>query len=172
MHSNQVDRYAEKESLDYYDLRRCSASAKVKDCNSIFYPKAMSTGFHQVFPIIVQMAAMMRGEAVFIESPEAHLHPSAQVRLMEFFLSLVESGRTIIIETHSDLMIRAAIRGILSGDVNQGKVKIFIANSSDDGSKISEIQIDERGRIKNWPDGFMDESTKEDRRLMDVLYGK
>ncbi len=39
-------------------------------------PPRFSAGFHQLFPIIAQVGLMQRHEALFLENPEVHLHPS------------------------------------------------------------------------------------------------
>jgi hypothetical protein len=44
-------------------------------------------------------------------------------------------------------------------------------NSSFIGSTIEPIEVDENGRITNWPEGFLDEDIRESQRLLDVMYG-
>jgi predicted ATPase len=43
---------------------------------------------------------------IIIEEPESHLHPAAQIKLMEIFAKLVNEGLNILITTHSDLLLR------------------------------------------------------------------
>ena len=38
-------------------------------------------------------------------------------------------------------------------------------------STLNKLQVDERGRIANWPEGFMDDDVKESQRLLDIMYG-
>jgi predicted ATPase len=38
-------------------------------------------------------------------------------------------------------------------------------------SEVKAIEIDERGRVSNWPPGFLDESVSEARLLLDLMYG-
>ena len=33
------------------------------------------------------------------------------------------------------------------------------------------VGIDDRGRVSNWPKGFMDDDVREARRLLDAMYG-
>jgi predicted ATPase len=47
-----------------------------------------------------------KGSLIIIEEPESHLHPAAQIKLMEIFAKLVNEGLNILITTHSDLLLR------------------------------------------------------------------
>lgn len=41
---------------------------------------------------------------IFIEEPEAHLHPKVQVKVMEIFAEMVKSNIKVVMTTHSDYM--------------------------------------------------------------------
>ncbi len=156
-------------------------------------PKQMSSGFHQLMPLIVQTGLMLQHEIMAVENPEVHLHPSLQLQVAEFLMLQANSGKWIIIETHSDLIIRRVIREILEEDIRigQSKIGIYFASLKVDKSLVGlpgnrhgvkwekgyhystlePIKIDERtGRVANWPPGFMDDDVIESRRLLDVMY--
>jgi hypothetical protein len=147
-------------------------------------PRQLSSGFHQVFPIIVQLALMRQGEFVGIENPEVHLHPSLQLELTETLVAHAVSGRRIFVETHSDLVIRRVIRSILEEGLSQADVRIYFTELGDPiqtrkgnlevgfrHSILSPVEVDERGRISNWPDGFLNDDVRESQRLLDIMYG-
>ena len=144
-------------------------------------PRQMSSGFHQLFPILVQLGVMKSGELIGIENPEVHLHPALQVSITEALLDHAVSGRRIIVETHSDLLLRRVIRAILSEEISQSQVQIYftklgpIAHEGAGGefseSTLEPIRTDSRGRISNWPEGFLDADVRESQQLMDIMYG-
>ncbi len=144
-------------------------------------PVHMSSGFHQVAPMVVQAGLMKQNEVLCIENPEVHLHPKLQLGVTEFLIRQAKIGKTILVETHSDLVVRRVVRAILEEDIKQEAVRIHFADVDVDStffkevgyasSRIEVIKIDERGRIRNWPAGFMDDDVRESRRLLDIMYG-
>lgn len=153
--------------------------------DSLQPPRQSSAGFHQILPIFVQLGLMKSGELIGIENPEVHLHPSLQVQITKALIDHAQSGRRIIVETHSDLVLRRVMRAILEEDIPQSQVHICFAALDQSqktkvggdtpeffSSSLEPIQIDEQGRIANWPAGFLDDDVRESQRLMDVMYGK
>jgi energy-coupling factor transporter ATP-binding protein EcfA2 len=147
-------------------------------------PGFLSVGYHQVAPMVVQTGLMRRFELLAIENPEAHLHPSLQLEVAGFFIEQVYSakeqmmtGKFILIETHSDLIVRRVLRAIIQEDIRQSHVGINFVDSSEEvhgyrTSKLEPLTVDDRGGVQNWPDGFMDADIREARRLLDITYGQ
>jgi energy-coupling factor transporter ATP-binding protein EcfA2 len=149
--------------------------------NGFFYekqpPKQFSSGFHQVAPIVVQTGLMKRHELLAIENPEVHLHPDSQLDIAEFLMRQAVDGRNIIIETHSDLVVRRLLRAILAEEegLSQANVGIYFTELESGPGRYKQtilkpLQIGEDSRVK-WPRGFLDASIGESQRLMDVMYG-
>ena len=144
----------------------------------------MSAGALQILPIIVQSGVMRKNEVLCLENPEAHLHPSLQTKLCEFLISQARCGKVLLIETHSDLFVYRVLRAILEEAIPQAAVRIHFthletrpapcngdapASSTVTFSKVEQIQIDDRGRVANWPTGFLDEDMQEFGRLMNAM---
>lgn len=143
-----------------------------------YEPGYFSAGLHQVAPILVQMNMMRMNEVLAVENPEVHLHPGLQLRFMEFFIENALIGKFSLIETHSDLMIRRAMRAITEEKLPQSWVNILFVDAepvNEKGdiwtSKIERLKMDDRGVVSNWPDGFLDDDEKESKALMRALYG-
>ena len=153
----------------------------------------MSTGFHQLAPIVVQAGLLSKNEIMAVENPEAHLHPSLQIKVAEFLMQQANAGKVMLIETHSDLFVRRILRAIREedvGHVSKGQAAVSICftklvtdpsdeNPPDEGkikyATISEFTLNGRGQIE-WPngfppDGFMTDSLDEARRFVDAATG-
>jgi hypothetical protein len=139
-------------------------------------PPLLSSGFHQLCPIVVQSALMYERELLAIENPEVHLHPALQLKVAEFLIEQAQSGRLLVIETHSDLIIRRVLRAILEESISQEQLRIYFTDLADgpQGYKyatLERLQTNQKGQIINWPAGFLDADVRESERLLDIMYG-
>jgi predicted ATPase len=144
-------------------------------------PVHMASGFHQLAPIIIQAGLMRANEVLCVENPEVHLHPKLQLEIAEFLLRHARIGKYMIVETHSDLVVRRVMRAVLAEELRQEAVRIYFTRVDTGSGQYREhgvafsvldrVEMDERGKIRNWPEGFMDDDVRESRRLLDVMYG-
>jgi predicted ATPase len=146
-------------------------------------PIHMSSGFHQIAPIIVQAGLMKGNEVMCVENPEVHLHPKLQLEVAEFLLRQASIGKYVVVETHSDLVVRRVMRAVLAEELSQEAVRLYFARVASESnnnrqwaypvvfSVLEPLEIDESGRVRNWPDGFLDADIRESRRLLDAMYG-
>jgi len=82
---------------------------------------------------------------LFIEEPEAHLHPETQIRLMEMFSKLVRAGVRIVMTSHSDYMFNKMNNLILEGKLDTASTRAVIFNETDEGSVAKDIPVEELG---------------------------
>ena len=137
---------------------------------------AMSTGFHQLAPIVVQAGLLRQHEIMAVENPEVHLHPSLQIEVAEFLIHQALAGKNIIVETHSDLFVRRILRAIREEDIKQEAIRIYfthLENGLDDANwkhaVMESLKINDQGQIANWPKGFMDDDLEEANRWLAAL---
>ncbi len=133
-------------------------------------------GISQLLPVLAA-GLMQPTEGVFIvDLPEAHLHPRPQGRLADFFCSLALSGRTTIVETHSEmffhrLRLNAAMNSTLLSDI----AVYFCDPPGSDGICRQPRRVGlEFDTQCEWPENFLQEAwevesqisaAKEARRL-------
>lgn len=122
-------------------------------------PQNMGFGITYVLPIIVAILKAKKGDVIIIENPESHLHPSGQVEVARLCAKASEAGVQIIVETHSDHFlngVRVAIKERILNNEN-ALVYYFSRNEEEEKTEVQKIEIDENGKIDEWPRGFFDE---------------
>ena len=109
---------------------------------------------------------------IAIENPEIHLHPGAQARLCEFLARTANTGRQLLIETHSDHIINGLLiqakqhEYILNTDL-----KIYFFDEDEDVEfckKPFELPVSPEGKIRNAPADFFDQIQIDLRKLLDI----
>lgn len=122
-------------------------------------PQNIGFGVTYVLPIIVAILKAKKGDVVIIENPESHLHPSGQVEIARLCAKASEAGVQIVVETHSDHFlngVRVAIKEKILNS-NNALVYYFLRNEEEEKTEVQKIEIDENGKIDEWPKGFFDE---------------
>jgi len=82
---------------------------------------------------------------IFIEEPEAHLHPETQVQLMEIFAKLVNANVKIIMTSHSDYMFNKMNNLILEEKIDIAFTQAIVFKETPAGSIAKEIPTDSLG---------------------------
>lgn len=78
---------------------------------------------------------------IFIEEPEAHLHPEIQVKLMEFFTIIIKHKVKIIMTTHSNYMFNKLSNLLLADEVQHDLVGSYLMKWTANGSVIDELSM-------------------------------
>lgn len=128
---------------------------------------AVGVGVSQVLPILVAGLLAPEGTILIMEQPELHLHERPQARLGDFFYGLTRVGKQIFIETHSAVLIgQLRQRMVQSGQEARDAIAIyFVSQDAQGDAKFEPIRISRRGAVENWPDGFFDESFRQEDRI-------
>ncbi|WP_320736074.1 AAA family ATPase [Enterobacter roggenkampii] len=134
-----------------------------KDCKGEVTISDVGFGYSQLIPIILLCLLSEKNDLIILEQPEIHLHPSSAANLADLFLRFIQDGRRVLIETHSsELISRLRLRVIESPELKD-KITVSFVDADDisnEGAKVRQFNIDEKGMFPVYPDGFLDESDK------------
>lgn len=119
-------------------------------------------GVSQILPVLVLLGHADEGSVVLLEQPEIHLHPSAQSALADVFLEVVKSRRLqIIVESHSEHLLRRIQRRRAEGASGADAIRLFFVSGERDGARLSDLELDRYGQIRNWPKDFFGDELGE-----------
>ncbi|MCY4433395.1 MAG: DUF3696 domain-containing protein [bacterium] len=130
---------------------------------------AVGVGVSQLLPVIVQCLVAGPGALVILEQPELHLHPAAQQRLADFLMTCTNWGQHVLVETHSEYLVLRLRRRIAEDDSDElrKQVVILFAERDDQGdTAFREVEMNELGRVLEWPPGFFDQGQNEAHELL------
>ena len=131
---------------------------------------SVGVGVSQLIPVLVLCLLAEPGNLILLEQPELHLHPGLQQRLADFFVTIAESGRQLIVETHSEYFV-SRIRRRIAADPGNGirsltKI-VFAERDPDTGiTEYRDIDLSPYGDIDDWPQGFFDQAAEEEREIL------
>jgi hypothetical protein len=126
----------------------------------------LGSGVSQILPVIVACLVAEPGSLTLIEQPELHLHPAAQQKLADFFLAISQSGRNLLIETHSEYMINRTRRDVVLKKANAKDIQLFFAERGEVETTIRAANLSGSGGFEYWPKGFFSQ-TEDD--LLEIL---
>lgn len=125
-------------------------------------------GYSQILPILVRGLLAHRGSTLVVEQPELHLNPAIQVRLAEFFIAMVRSGKQVLLETHSEHIVNS-IRVITAEDQSKGlhnKCGVYFLQAEAKRPVVHSLSIQENGTVPEWPREFFGEAASLAGRLL------
>jgi predicted ATPase len=127
-------------------------------------------GVSQSLPVMVALLVARFGQLVYLEQPEIHLHPRAQVHFASVAARAARRGVRVIIETHSSLIIRGIQTLVAKGDLDPDLVKMhwFTRSPSTGFSNVVSGDLDEEGAFGDWPEDFDDVLLESERSYLDA----
>lgn len=119
-------------------------------------------GISQVMPVVVEAFYAPAHSTVIMEQPELHLHPSVQAALADLFVAAVTArehseprGVQLIVESHSEHLLRRLQRRIAERNIDESQVALFFCQQTATGSsRLERLEVDQFGDILNWPHDF------------------
>lgn len=119
-------------------------------------------GVSQVLPVLVLCFYAPEGSTIILEQPEIHLHPRIQAGLADVFLDAIKRrGVQIVLESHSEHLLRRLQRRIAEETVSPDDIAIYFVEPKGSASSLRALDVDMFGNIRNWPEGFFGDELGE-----------
>ncbi len=143
------------------------------------YLRSLGVGVSQVIPVIGVCLLAEAGNLILLEEPELHLNPNIQQKLADFFLAMTDSGRQLIVETHSEYLITRLRLRAMQEPSNCDKFNfIFTEQEHENWNPLSaksphtvyrDVRPSKEGELPEWPAGFFDQVTTDVQALLDEM---
>lgn len=122
-------------------------------------------GVSQVLPVATLAYFVPEGSTVIIEQPEIHLHPLAQTELANLFVEVARDRRVqFLVETHSENLFRRLQYLIASEALPPEDCRLYFVERGEENAVLRRLELDDFGRIRNWPDKFFGDAIGEVER--------
>ena len=122
-------------------------------------------GISQILPILVEGMMAPTRSTVIMEQPEIHLHPKMQAELADLFIDMLNLQskdkrsitKSLIIETHSEYILKRIRRRMAEGQISPRHVAIYFvkprSKENPDSAQLEMATISKDGTIE-WPRDF------------------
>ena len=168
------------EALKVEKVAEDAYTASVRRGDRFMPVSDLGYGHVQLLPLILHTVGMgSRQATLLLEEPEANLHPNLQSRLADLFMELVSKdqvghgwpadvSKNLIVETHSEYLIRRLQYLVASGKADPGQIAIYYLGTEPEAEDhVRRITIAENGQLsQEFGPGFLDEASN----LMIDLY--
>ena len=119
-------------------------------------------GVSQVLPAVVLLYHVPEGSTVLMEQPEIHLHPAVQSGLADVMLNVAKARNVqVIVESHSEHLMRRLQRRVAEEKATSEDVKLYFVSTDRGVAHVSDLDLNEWGEIKNWPENFFGDEMGE-----------
>ncbi|XGV87311.1 MAG: AAA family ATPase [Limnothrix sp. BL-A-16] len=127
-------------------------------------------GVSQVLPVLVALLVAEPGQLVYIEQPEIHLHPKAQVALAKLLVRAALRKVRVVVETHSSILLLAIQSLVAEGELPPSDTYLHWVSRDPEGiTEVSSQQLDETGAFGDWPEDFADTMLDLNSRYLDAV---
>jgi predicted ATPase len=155
-----IHEFALKEIAEGTGLFR--AIVKTSTESSEVFLTDVGFGVSQVLPALVLLYYVPEGSIILMEQPEIHLHPSVQSGLADAILQIAKQRNLqVIVESHSEHLLQRFQRRVAEESYPVEELKLYFCDSQHGESKLIDLDIDEYGDIRNYPDNFFGDEMAE-----------
>lgn len=125
-------------------------------------------GVSQTLPVVVALHVARPGQLVYIEQPEIHLHPRAQVAMAGVLARAAQRGVRVVCETHSAHMLLALQSLVAEKTVDPDMISLQWFTREDGNTTIRPGRLDPTGAYGDWPEDFTNVILHEEARYLDA----
>lgn len=149
-----------------FDRNKNALMYRPNNVDALYEMTEVSSMVSEVSPIVAFLKYIVpmkyRGSRVtksilFIEEPEAHLHPNNQIALVEIFAKLIGKNVKLVMSSHSNYVFNKLNNLVLAKKLNYLEYDPIILEETLNGSISKHIEIDELGAVD---ENFVDVSEK------------
>ena len=130
----------------------------------------VGSGVSQILPVLVALVAAEPDQLVYLEEPEIHLHPRAQANLGEIIVDAANRGVRVVLETHSDLLLRRIQTLVAEDKISPEKTILHWFSRDENGfTKVTSTPLNATGGYSNpdFPLDFSDVFLDEEGRYLE-----
>lgn len=133
-----------------------------KDTN-LFRPSNVGYGHGYILSVITALIIAKENDILIVENPEAHLHPSAQAKLMNAIIDLTnKKNLQVFVETHSDHVLNTSLIAVKEKQLQLDDLQVlfFSGKMNEDNhfeSTVQNLEITSSGHILEAPQRFFEQ---------------
>jgi len=125
-------------------------------------------GINQFVYMLIKLLKKETGLA-FIEEPEIHLHPSAQGKMVDVFVDIInKEDKQIFLTTHSENIVTAALSKIAAGELSIDDVQFLLAELKDGETIITPQTVNEKGQLEGGLLSFMETELESLKKFLGI----
>jgi hypothetical protein len=126
-------------------------------------------GVSQTLPVLAALLAAQPSQLVYIEQPEIHLHPRAQVALAQSLANAALRGVRVVAETHSALLLLGVQSLVAQGKLPANLVKLhWFGRDQDGATRVTSADLDDSGAFGSWPEDFAEVTMGAQQEYLDA----
>lgn len=130
-----------------------------------FKPSHVGFGYSYVLTILTTFVMAEKGAKIFIENPEAHLHPAAQAKILQFMIEMSKQKQLqIFIESHSDHILHGCQIAVHKKVITPQDLSVYSFDFDELTPNLSypqKLEVLSSGHIKRPPIGFFDQAEQD-----------
>jgi len=124
-------------------------------------------GTNQLVHLFTIIESSSPNSLIAIEEPEIHLHPKAQAEMAEVLTGIAQKeNKKLLISTHSEHLLFRFLTKVAQGKLDPKKIKIYYFELENGFTKVTKLDVDEKGELSGGLKGFFETDLEEFSRFL------